>query len=81
MIRKLTGEMIHMERIGLFGTIWAWTFNLFSLLINESTLKEISLILAILVSIATLFWYAGNMIMKRKELMRSLREIFKKKKQ
>lgn len=69
-----------MERLGLLGTFWAWTFNLFSLLIDEALLKEISLILAILVSIATLMWYAGNMIIKRKELMRSFREIFGKKK-
>lgn len=69
-----------MERLGLLGFIWAWTFNLFSLLIDEATLKEISLILAILVSIATLMWYAGNMIIKRKEFIRNLREIFRKKK-
>jgi uncharacterized membrane protein len=71
---------INMERIGILGTFWAWTFNLFSLLIDETTLKEISLILAILVSIATLFWYAGNMIIKRKEILRALKEIFRKKK-
>jgi uncharacterized membrane protein len=68
-----------MERLGLFGTLWAWTFNLVSFFINEQFLKEVSLILAIIVSIMTILWYLGQMIIKRKELYRHLRDLFRKK--
>lgn len=77
---KAFGEHTEMEqRVGLLGTLWVWTFNLFSWLVDEASLREISLVMAILVSFATLLWYAGNMIIKHKEFLKALREIFRKK--
>jgi len=84
-----------MERFGLFGLLIVWLLNglafildkfsfvakLFLLLPQVETLKIISLYLAIIVSIVTIFWYLGNMLIKEQEfrqaLKRKLKSIFK----
>lgn len=68
----------HMERLGLIGTIWAWTFNLFAFFMNEQFLKEVSLVLAIIVSILTICWYMGQFILKRKEFLREIKAIIRR---
>jgi len=69
---------LSMERLGLFGTLWAWTLNLFAFILNEEMLKTISLVLAIIVSLLTIIWYLGQFILKRKEFLREIKSIIRK---
>lgn len=69
-----------MERTGIVGTIFAWYFNALAQLSHVEILQMISLYLAIIVSLLTIAWYVGNIIMKRKEFFKSISELFKKKK-
>jgi len=42
--------------------------------IGIQLLQEIALYVTILVGVATLFWHLGNMLMKRKEFWKALKE-------
>jgi hypothetical protein len=69
-----------MEKFGFFGFVSTWLSYIFSYIVNEKTLQEISLVLAIIVSVLTILWYMGKMIQGRKEMWRHLKEMFGRKK-
>jgi len=83
----------YMEKTGLFGMLATWLLNLFAASLQQflyifnyafflqeiETLQRFSLWLAILVSIFTLMWYIGNMLIKRKEWLKAIKELLKKK--
>lgn len=79
-----------MERLGLIGMLLTWILTLtemilrgvstmfgFSFFQDTQVLQRITLYLAICVSILTIMWYIGNMIMKREEFFKSLRRLWR----
>ena len=64
------------NRIGPLGAVGTFFLNIFSLVVAEEHLKIISLVMAIIVSFLTIIWYISNLIMKRKEIMKGIKEMF-----
>lgn len=66
-----------MDRAGLSGFIMTWATYALSLFQAEENLRIVALYLAIAVSIATLLWYAGKMIIEWKNMKKAIKEMFK----
>jgi len=79
------------ERTGVIGMLVTWIFNLIAIILKGistlfgfifyqqmEVLQIISLYLAIIVSLLTIVWYIGNMIIKKDEFFKALKNILRK---
>jgi hypothetical protein len=86
---NIRGRMMD-QRLGIIGTLLTWIFGLVSIILKQIStwfgffvfkqiefLQIVTLYLAVIVSCLTVLWYLGNMMIKRKELLKAAKEFWK----